>query len=100
MYAIITIKNLQKNLRMNTHNDNETNKGILYSTFKQYAPELLDFEKLNYEYFKNSLTDSDVLTIVAQIAFEQSVFLKKKRSKRNCIDFGRISKLLKNALNT
>ena len=53
--------------------DNETNQGLLFGTFKKYAPELLEFEKLNHEYFKNDLTKSDVNKIVSYMQLEDKV---------------------------
>jgi len=50
--------------------EEETNKGILYSTYKRIAPKVLDFEKLNYDYFKNELTDNDVWKIIFQLQKE------------------------------
>lgn len=50
--------------------EEEINKGILYSTYKRIAPKVLDFEKLNYDYFKNKLTDDDVYRIIFQLQRE------------------------------
>ena len=50
--------------------DNETNKGILYSTFKKIAPIVLSFEKLNYDYFKTRLTTEDALKIAIYLVLD------------------------------
>lgn len=69
--------------------DNETNKGIIYSTFKEIAPIVLSFEKLNYDYFKTKLTDEDALKIALYIILdchftttqEKLLFLEKTTPK-------------------
>ena len=42
----------------------ECNKGILFSTYEIIAPKVLTFEKLNYKYFKNKLTNEDMFKII------------------------------------
>jgi hypothetical protein len=50
--------------------DNETNKGIIYSTFRKVAPIMLSFEKLNYDYFKTRLTAEDALKIALYVILD------------------------------
>lgn len=65
--------------------DNETNKGIMFSTFKTVAPIVLSFEKINYDYFKTRLTAEDALKIALYVVLdihftttqEKLLFLKK-----------------------
>jgi hypothetical protein len=79
---------LMSNLKMKNR-DNETNKGIMFSTFKTVAPIVLSFEKINYDYFKTRLTAEDALKIALYVVLdihftttqEKLLFLKKTTPK-------------------